>query len=86
MSVAAANCNEHRCAKLDSFPNGTFCDERPDRRPDPLAIRLIEGRVGWHVTMQCLGIREICISNAPSLDALDAVNLDGAQAGSAHLG
>jgi hypothetical protein len=36
MSDAVPNCNEHRGTKLDSLPNAPFCDERPDRRLDPL--------------------------------------------------
>jgi hypothetical protein len=65
MSDAVANRDERWRAKLDSLPNAPFCDERPDRRPDPLAIRVIERRVGLHVTMQGLGILEIGVSNAP---------------------
>ena len=85
-SDAVPNRNEHRRTKLDALPNAPFCDERPDRRSDPLTIRLLERRIGLHVTMQRLGILEIYISNAPPPDALDPVNLDGAQAGGDHLG
>ena len=63
MSDPVANRDEHRRAKLDSLPNAPFCDERRDRRPDPLAIRRIERRVRLHVTMKGLGILEIGISN-----------------------
>ena len=36
--------------------------------------------------LQRLGIIEIYISNTPPPDALDLVNLEGAQAGGAHFG
>jgi hypothetical protein len=86
ISDAIANCEQRGGTKFDGFPDASLCDERPDRRSDPLTIRLIERGIGLHVTMQRLGILEIYISNAPSPDALDPVNLDGAQAGGAHLG
>jgi hypothetical protein len=65
MSDAVANRDQHWGAKLDSLPDAPLCDERPDRRFDPLTIRLIERRIGLHVTMQRLGILEIYISDAP---------------------
>jgi hypothetical protein len=34
MSDAVANRDEHRGTKLDSLPDGPFCDERPDLCPD----------------------------------------------------
>jgi hypothetical protein len=86
ISDATANCDQHGGAKLDRHPDAPLCDERPDRRPDPLTIRLIERRIGLHVTMQRLGILEIRISDATPPDALDPVKLEGAQAGGAHLG
>jgi hypothetical protein len=65
ISDAIANCDQHGDAKLDSLPDASLCDERPDRRSDSLTIRLIERRIGLYVTMQRLGIFEIYISNAP---------------------
>jgi hypothetical protein len=65
ISDAIANCDQNGGAKLDSLPGASLCDELPDRRSDPLTIRLIERRIGLHVTMQRLSIIEIYIPNAP---------------------